>query len=98
MAAVLAEDLHHQVGEAVHHLGLGAESLRGIDHAQDLYHSLHLVEAPEKAPRRAQQAETDLARDLVAFIDGEVPPQLAPRGRAAVLFRAVAGKKEEISD
>ena len=46
--AVLAEHLHHQVGEAVDDLGLLAEALDRVHHAQHLDDPLHLVEAAQQ--------------------------------------------------
>src|SRR2546426_9680075 len=98
MAPVFAEDLHHQVRETVDHLGLVAEPFGGVDHAQDLDHPLHLVQTAEDPPSGGQQVDPDLARDLVAFLGGEVPAELATRRRAALANRAVTGEEEEVAD
>src|SRR5881296_1199433 len=98
MAPVFAEDLHHQVRETVDHLGLIAEAFGGVDHAQDLDHSFHLVQTAQDTPGRAQQVDPDIARDLVAVLGGEVPAELAPRRGAALANRSVAGEEEEVAD
>src|SRR5262249_43732478 len=97
MASVLSEDFHHEVGEAVHDLWLRAAPFGGVDHPHPLPAPPHLVQAPEEASRRPQQVDANCARDLVAVLDGEVPPELAARGRATILFRAVAREEEEVA-
>src|SRR5262249_33598827 len=98
MAPVLAEDLHHQIGEAVDHLWLGAEAFGRIDHAEDLDDALDLVEAPEKGPRRPQKLDTDLPGNLVAVLDGQIAADLAAHGGAAVPFGAMAREEQEVPD
>src|SRR5216117_3863385 len=98
MAPVFAEDLHHQVRETVDHLGLVAEAFGGVDHAEDLDHPLHLVQAAQDTPGRAQQVDPDIARDLVAFLGGEIPAELPPRRGAALANRSVAGEEEKVAD
>src|SRR5439155_4432888 len=59
---------------------------------------LHLVQADQDTTGRGQQVDPDLARDLVAFLGGEVAAELAPRRGAALANRAVAGEEEEVAD
>ena len=84
MPSVLAEDLDHEIREAVDDLGLLAEALGGVDHAEDLDHPLDLVEAAEQGTRRAEEIDSHLARGLVAILHGQVPPDLPAHGRLAV--------------
>src|SRR5262245_61344126 len=51
LADGLAEDLDHQVRTAVDDLGLVAEPLGGVHHAQDLHHARDPVEAAQRAAR-----------------------------------------------
>src|SRR5262249_41234981 len=70
-----------------------------VHHAEDLYHALDLVETPERGACRREQAESHLARDLVALLHGELAAHLAAhRGFAVGAERAVAGDEEEVAD
>src|SRR5215475_12174856 len=96
--ALLAEDLDHEIGEAVDDLGLLAEALGRVDHAQHLDDALDLVEAAQHGARRAEEVDTDLAGDLVAILRGEIAPDLAARGRLAIdAARAMAGEEEQVA-
>src|SRR2546425_2740421 len=97
LADGFAEDLDHQIGEAVDHLGLVAETVRGVHHAQRLDDPTDLVEAAEVRPDRREEREPDLARDLIALLHREVLADLALRSRFAVTNRAVAGDEEQIA-
>src|SRR5213593_4861298 len=97
LADGLAEDLDHQVGEAVDDLGLIAEPLGRIDHAEHLDHAADLVEAAEIRAHGGQQGEAHFARDLIALLDREILADLALRRRLAVPYGAVARDEEEIT-
>src|SRR5687768_5493487 len=94
----LAEHFDHQVREAVDDLRLIAEAVGGVHHAEHLYHALDLVEAPELAARRREQAQTDFARRFVALLDREVLAHLALEAHGLILARAVTGEEEQIAD
>ena len=90
----LAEHLNHQIGKPVHHLGLVAETLGRIDHAENLDDALDAIEAAERGPHLSQHDDPGLARRLVALLDGEVLPDLAferPLGA-----RRIAGEKQQL--
>src|SRR5215471_15692839 len=96
--ALLAEDLDHEIGEAVDDFGLLAEALGGVDHAQHLDDTLDLVEAAQQSARRAEKIDAHLARDLVAILRGEVAPDLAARGRLALhAAGAMPGEEEQVA-
>src|SRR5215831_8683661 len=98
VATLLAEDLDHEIGEAVDDLGLLAEALGRVDHAQHLDDALDLVEAAQLSARRAEEIDAHLARDLVAILRGEVAPDLAARGRLALhTAGAVSGEEEQVA-
>src|SRR5262250_2241928 len=95
---LLAEDLDHEIGEAVDDLGLLAEALGRVDHAQHLDDALDLVETAQRGARRAEEIDADLARDLVAIFRGEIAPDLATRGRLALhAAGAVPGEEEQVA-
>src|SRR5213593_1023215 len=99
MPAVLAEDLDHEIGESVDHLGLIAEAFGGVHHAQHLDDALDLVEAAEERMGGPEEIDAHLTRHLVAIFRGQVPPHLAARGGLAVdAAGTVAGEKEKIAD
>src|SRR5262249_29576841 len=98
VATLLAEDLDHEIGEAVDDLGLLAEALGRVDHAQHLDDALDLVEAAQHGARRAEEIDAHLARDLVAILRGEIAPDLAARRRLALdAAGAVPGEEEQVA-
>ena len=97
LADRLAEHLDHQVGEAVDHLGLVAEAVRRVHHAQHLDDAADLVEAAQVRAYRGEQREPDLARNLIALLDREILADLALRRRLAVANRTVARDEEKIA-
>src|SRR5262245_24714009 len=52
----LAEDFDHQIGKSVHHPGLVTETVRRVDHAENLDDALDAIEA---ADRRAYFSQHD---------------------------------------
>src|SRR5213593_2390684 len=97
LADGLAEDLDHQVGEAVDDLGLIAEPLGRIDHAEDLDDAADLVEAAEIRAHGGQQGEAHLACDLITLLDREILADLTLRRRLAVAHGTVTGDEQEIA-
>src|SRR5262245_55985459 len=98
VATLLAEDLDHEIGEAVDDLGLLAEALSRVDHAEHLDDALDLVETAQHGARRTEEIAAHLARDLVAILRVEVATDLAARGRLALhAAGAVPGEEEQVA-
>ncbi len=47
MTTIVSEDFHHEIREAVHHIGLSVESWGAVDHAENLDDLADVVEAPK---------------------------------------------------
>src|SRR4029453_2510014 len=75
--ARLAEDLDHEIGEAVDHLGLLGEVGRRIDHAQRLDDAAHAIERAGELANARQHAEAGEARGAIALRDIEIGAELA---------------------
>src|SRR5687768_9229984 len=97
MAAAVAEDLDHEVGEAVHDPRLLAEAGRRVDHAEHLDDLADLVQAAEGGAGDVEQPDAGLARGLVALLDGVLLAALAVPLATAGQAGAVAGQIEQVA-
>ncbi len=98
LADGLAEDLDHQVRKAVDDLGLIAEAFGRVDHTEDFDHAFDLVKAAERDLGGGEETQADLARDLIALLDGQVFAELPARGGHPALPQgAVPREKEQIA-
>src|SRR5439155_22349477 len=69
---VLAENLSHQLPEAVDDLGMITQLRRGVDHAERLDQPLHLVERAERVPHGAENGQTDSSGSVLSLLGGQV--------------------------
>src|SRR5579863_3244633 len=76
-AVRLAEDLHHQIGKSVDYLRLVAKTFGRVDHPKDFDHALHAIQATKRGAYLCQHDQANLARRVVAFLNGEVLADLA---------------------
>src|SRR6185295_17354664 len=92
------EYLDEKVRAAVDDFWVIGELRRRVHHAEELYDTLHLVEAAEFGAHHREEVEADGARVLVGLLGREVAPDLAG-GPAAVLAhaRALAGEEEQVA-
>src|ERR1700761_4892115 len=77
MLSGVAKDLDHQIRETVHHLGLITKAGSGVNHPEHLHHALHMIEAAERGPHRAEEIESGLPRRVVALLDRDILAELA---------------------
>src|SRR5580700_8326716 len=98
MLAVVAEDVDHQIGGAVHHFRAVGETGRRIDEAAEPHHLLDLVEIAERSLDLGDQAYGAGPRRLLAVLDGHAGPELPGGDELAVATKAkLAGDREQVA-
>ena len=94
--ARLAEDVLHQVGVPVDHLGLVGELGRRVDHAQRLDQPDDLVERAEVGPEGREDRQAGLPRRRLAGRDVHVVAQPADDQGPVGAVRAVTRDVEQV--
>src|SRR5688500_18009739 len=69
LASVIAEDLDHQLAEAIDDLRLLREVGRAVDHAENLYESDDTIEGAELVADGAEYAQPDLSRGIATLFE-----------------------------
>ena len=92
---LLAEDVAHQLAEAVDHRGMIDELRRRLDQAEGLHKPSNLVETAALLPQRGQDREPRLPRRRVACRHVHIGADAAFDQAAVSLQRAVAREIEQ---
>ena len=77
MFALIAKDLHQEVGAAIDHLGLIGKVRRAVDHSQHFHNALHFAQVAGSGLERAEEIVGGLLGGCVALFDAVALPQLA---------------------
>jgi len=95
--AGFAEDLDHQVGEAVDDLGVVRKIRRGVDHAVNLDDAFNPAQIAEFQLEGGELLQTDEAGGFVAFFDRQVSPELAVDAGTIGPRRPLARQEDQLS-
>ena len=96
--AGVAEDVFHEVREAIDHLGLVAEVRGAVDHSQALDQPHNLIERAEMASHGGQDRQSGLPGCRHARRDVQIDAKPAGDHRAIGTERAMAGDIEHVAD
>src|ERR1700749_3700236 len=98
MAALVAEGSDHQVGGAVHDLGMIHKAGRRADESAQPHHACDLVEISERGLELAEQVDGAHPRCLLTVLDRDVTTELAFRNELAISVEAeLAGYHHEVA-
>ena len=96
VAAPLAEDLDHQLAEAVDDLWMPLKVRRGVDHPQHFQNPIDAIETAELGLQRRQDRQPHLPGRVPPLLFSQVIADFAANHRAVRQVRAMAGDVDDV--